>query len=273
MSFFETPRFPDCISFGAIGGPTYFTEVVTVASGHEQRNEVWEFGRQVWDVSHGVRTDSDMHQLIAFFRSMRGRTHGFRFKDWSDFDSQSGGTGILGTTGFGSGVSVYQMLKRYTPGGSSFDLRKITKPINGTVTIIRAGVPITTGFSIDYTSGQVGFNADSSVAVSNITQANPAVVTTISPHGFSNGNLIFLANITGGMSVLNNFAWSISAASGSTFTLTGVSTVGLGAFAGFATASKYVQTSESLNWTGEFDVPCRFNTDEMKIGIVDKRGR
>lgn len=274
MSFFETPRFPDCISFGALGGPGYFTEVVPVASGHEQRNEVWQYARLMWDVSHGVRTDTDMHDLIAFFRSMRGKLHGFRFKDWSDFQSNAGGVGIIGSGGVGDGTPSQQLMKRYAPDvGVAFDLREIRKPVAGTIQVVRGGTPITTGFSIDTSTGLITFTASATATITAITKANPAVVTTSAAHGFANGQTIYISGISAGMTQVNNLAFVISAASGSTFTLTGINSTGYGTFTGTATASRYAQPSETLTWSGEFDVPCRFDTDLMKIGIVNKQGQ
>ena len=84
-SFIETPRFPENVSYGASGGPAFKTDVVIVNSGFEQRNQVWAKARASYDVSHAAREKTLMETLVAFFRSVRGRAIGFRFKDWQDF--------------------------------------------------------------------------------------------------------------------------------------------------------------------------------------------
>ena len=78
MSFIESPRFPDELSFGASGGPAYSTDVVVTDGGQEYRNAVWSQARGSWDVSHAARTQTYYNTLLAYFRAVRGRAHGFR---------------------------------------------------------------------------------------------------------------------------------------------------------------------------------------------------
>lgn len=172
MSFIET-RFPVDISYGAIGGPGYKTDVVVVNSGFEKRNITWQDARAVYDVSHGARTQAQLDSLIAFFRVMRGRATGFRFKDWSDFTVISGQgifTEITATT--------FQMVRRYSSAGNNSD-RIIKKPVSGSVTVTGGS-----GISINHATGIV-----------TVTSGTPT------------------------------------------------------------------------EWIGEFDVPCRFDADEMRINI------
>lgn len=271
MSFIESPRFPDCIAFGATGGPGFFTEVVAVASGHEQRNEVWQFARLRWDVGHVARPESDMWELISFFRAVRGRLHGFRFKDWSDCHSDSGGSGVIGS-GSGTGTpDAMQLYKRYTLAGSPYDLRKIVKPIAATITIKRNGVAAPTGWTLDGTTGLITFTADTARTVTAITKANPAVVTTSVAHGFVTGETVYLSGVTG-MVEVNDTAFTLGSTTSTTFQLLGINSTGYGTFTGTATASRYTQPSEALTWTGEFDVPARFDVDDMKIQIINRSG-
>lgn len=172
MAFIET-QFPSNISLGATGGPGFQTDVVSVNSGHEQRNAAWQDARGAWDVAHGVRTQAQMDELVAFFRVMKGRANGFRFKDWSDY-----------TVGSGEGVfrtidsTHFQLVRRYTTSGNNHD-RDISKPVSGTLSITGGTVS-----SVDYTTGIVTMSSGTPTA-----------------------------------------------------------------------------------WTGEFDVPCRFDTDQMKVRI------
>ena len=85
MPAFHEVRFPELISWGGRGGAAYDTTVVEFATGKEQRNQNWSRGRMEWDVAHGVKIQEDLDELVAFFRARRGRAHGFRYKDWSDF--------------------------------------------------------------------------------------------------------------------------------------------------------------------------------------------
>jgi len=173
MSFIETPRFPDQVSYGASGGPTYKTDLIEVSSGYEMRNANWSAGRGSYDVSHGVNNQSDLDVLIAMFRNCKGRAHGFRFKDWMDY-TVTGSQGVFRSLS----ATQFQLQKHYTF-GSQNELRDINKPVSATVVILGGVSP-----SIDYTTGIV-----------TVTSGTPT------------------------------------------------------------------------SWTGEFDVPCRFDIDQMKASI------
>lgn len=152
MSFVEV-QFPTDISYGSSGGPEYATDIVASVSGYEQRNVSWEQARARYNVAHGVKTKAQLDALIAFFRARKGRAYGFRFKDWTDYQT---GTEVLGT---GDGVATqFQLVKWYTSGGAS-EQRVIQKPVAGTVQIYRDGVLKTSGFTIDYATGLVTFNS------------------------------------------------------------------------------------------------------------------
>lgn len=126
MSFHDV-RFPEQIALGATGGPTWSTQIITTASGAEQRNAAWAQARGRWNVGTGLRSRADLQVLLAFFRARRGRAYGFRFKDWSDFqlDRQTIGT----TTG---SLATFQIAKTYVSGPASI-ARNITRPVAGTV--------------------------------------------------------------------------------------------------------------------------------------------
>lgn len=161
MAFNET-QFPNDIAYGAVGGARYSTDVVETFSGWEQRNINWSESRGQWNVSHGVKTESQLATLIAFFRACRGKAIGFRFKDWSDY---SAANQIIGT---GDGVlTAFQLVKSYTAGSITVD-RKITKPVSGTIQVYKNGVLQVSGVSTDLTTGIVTFT---------VAPANGVVVT------------------------------------------------------------------------------------------------
>lgn len=120
MSFLDI-RFPPAISYNAIGGPGFLTNVVPVNSGAEFRDSVWSLERGEWEVSHAARLPDAYRPLQAFFRVVKGRAYSFRYKDWSDF-SASITEGIFVTID----STHRQAHKRYTFGSQTFD-RKITK--------------------------------------------------------------------------------------------------------------------------------------------------
>lgn len=129
MMHFLDQRFPEDISYGAIGGPQYNTDVLTTASGHEKRNVNWISSRIVYNVSHGAKTKEQMDMLIAFFKNCYGKATGFRFKDWSDYECKDQLIGV------GDGAKlVFQLNKSYKV-GDSFVERKISRPVKYSVEI------------------------------------------------------------------------------------------------------------------------------------------
>jgi len=185
MAFKESPRFPESISFGAQGGPAFLTDVVTLTSGSEQRNEEWLSSRQEYDVSTGVKTEAQFKIFDAFFRVVGGRRDGFRFKDWADYKVATG----EGVAELVSG-NTFQLQKKYTS-GADITLRDIRKPVGAIVLKDGATTLNAPGdYTLDATTGQV---------------------TTTAPHSASN-----------------------------------------------------------LNWTGQFDVPVRFDVDKLQAAIQNK---
>lgn len=152
MAFVET-RFPTDIAYGAVGGPEYSTDIVEIASGHEQRNSNWSAARARYNVAHGVKTKEQLDALIAFFRARRGKAEGFRFKDWTDYQA------TYEAIGTGDGVTVlFQLKKRYSSSGVE-QFRTIKKPVETSVNIYVDDVLQTSGVDVDYATGSVTFTA------------------------------------------------------------------------------------------------------------------
>ena len=158
MNFSET-QFPADISYGATGGPTYSTDVVSMLSGHEQRNSNWKNARGKYNISTGVKTEEQWQSLISFFRTCKGKAFGFRFKDWSDYKAKNQQIGI------GDGETTeFQLVKFYTS-GATIVTRIINKSVSGTVKVYLNGQRIghhnlrgaTDDYSVDYTTGIISF--------------------------------------------------------------------------------------------------------------------
>lgn len=152
MAFHEI-QFPPKIAYGASGGPEFNTSIVTTFAGFEQRNINWQKSRGRWDVSTGIKNKADMDTVIAFFRARFGKAHGFRFKDWSDYQAVGQGLG----TGNGS-LTAFQLVKTYTSGAGSYT-REIKKPVSGTVKIYLNAVLQSSGYSVDHNTGIVTFSS------------------------------------------------------------------------------------------------------------------
>ncbi|MBI1391785.1 MAG: TIGR02217 family protein [Alphaproteobacteria bacterium] len=165
MSGFHEVLFPLDISLNAEGGPTRRTDIVTLASGREERNSPWAGSRRSYNAGYGVRSLADIETIVAFFEARHGRLYGFRFRD--PFDHASVPPGAAAGTppaasdqpiGTGDGeTTVFQLTKRYASGGHAY-VRPIAKPVAGSVLLAIDGAP-TTAFSLDETTGNVTFDA------------------------------------------------------------------------------------------------------------------
>lgn len=163
---FHAVRFPLDVALGARGGPERKTDVVTLASGAEERNSRWARSRHRYNAGYGVKSRADMQAVLAFFEERRGRLHGFLWRD--GLDHSSGGAVPSPTDqviGAGDGERVeFRLTKRY---GAVFDpyFRPITRPVAGTVRVALDGVEVAEGWAIDPASGAVVFQAAPGVGV------------------------------------------------------------------------------------------------------------
>lgn len=124
MAFYDSLIFPEKISFGAQGGPTWLTQIVVTGGGEEYRNQPNRNQRCVFNVGHAARKEDTFSLVANFFWRCRGRMHGFRYKDWTDYTSiQNQGLGVfIPLTG-----TTFQAYKQYYGVGSPTYERKIQK--------------------------------------------------------------------------------------------------------------------------------------------------
>ncbi len=156
LAEFHEARLPLALAFGASGGPERRTEIVELASGGEARNAVWAGSKRRWDLAGAVQRLSDLQALVAFFEARRGRLHGFRFRDPIDHSSGAPGAGpgpADQALGVGDGArAVFPLVKAY----GDYE-RRIVKPVAGTVRVAVGGAELSSGFSVDTTTGEVAF--------------------------------------------------------------------------------------------------------------------
>jgi uncharacterized protein (TIGR02217 family) len=160
---FDNIRLPTAISRGATGGPERRTDVVTTASGREERNSRWSQSRRRYNIGFGVKSLQQLQDVISFFEGRRGKLHAFRFKDHTDFKSCTANAApqatdqILGT---GTGTqAAFQLVKHYGAPLRDY-VRNVAAPVTGTVLVAINSVP-TTAFSLDASIGVIRFNAGS----------------------------------------------------------------------------------------------------------------
>lgn len=149
MAFLEE-RILDCVSYGTEGGPSWFVRRVGLRSGIVRRNAMISRPIYKFAVVYRNLLAVDHVRVLDAFNATRAGVHGFRLKDWSDFEAEdevfSVGTGAQ---------QVVQLTKTYAFGGQSV-VRPIRKPLAGVV-VTSNFVPIAA--SIDTTTGLATFTA------------------------------------------------------------------------------------------------------------------
>lgn len=172
-------------SYGATGGVLFSTDIISTASGFEQRNINWSEPGGAWDIGQELKTQSELDGLIDFFYARQGMAFSFRFLDWTDFTV----TNQTLASFPGPINSKVQIVKDYTS-ASQTTTRTITKPVdvtdaNHTLSLTGSGNPSYTTmeikiggvtktegveYQIDYDTGEVedlvGVSATVSVSCS-----------------------------------------------------------------------------------------------------------
>ncbi|EAQ28348.1 hypothetical protein NAP1_12153 [Erythrobacter sp. NAP1] len=154
MDAFDDTLYPFPLGRSTAVAPEFATSVSVTASGHERRNSLWSDARVHFDVGPGIRSESELSQLVAFFRARRGAARGFRISDPFD-NSTNAMTGtpsmfdqLIGT---GDGLTAdFQLVKSYGS-GSDPQIRPITRPRPESLLVSVGGSPNT-----DWTLGEKG---------------------------------------------------------------------------------------------------------------------
>ncbi|MEA3045879.1 MAG: hypothetical protein QOJ53_211 [Sphingomonadales bacterium] len=157
VNAFEDVLFPIALGREVSVEPAFSTAIVTTAGGAEQRNAEWADARLSFDAGPGVRSEADLHEILAFFRARRGAATGFRLAD--PFDHSSNGmTGEPGAAdqvlGVGDGVRTeFPLVKSY-----GAQVRRITRPVAGSVRLSIDGVEAGGGWTLG-DKGVIAFDA------------------------------------------------------------------------------------------------------------------
>jgi uncharacterized protein (TIGR02217 family) len=156
--FIETALL-DRVTYGFQGGPTYSTTLVELYSGIIARNAertqpLYRFTAPYENIS------SDHHDdVIKAYIAAMGPLHGFRFKDWADYQLEAEPLGIaVGDVG-----EEMQLIKTYDFGPLT-TVRTIKKPIAAGFQLFADGVPLAS--TLDTTTGIVTFTAAAGEAIS-----------------------------------------------------------------------------------------------------------
>jgi uncharacterized protein (TIGR02217 family) len=154
------------------GGVQFSTDIQEGTSGVEVRTPLWQDSRHTFDCTPGIRTLDHVRLVRAFFYACNGPEISFLLTDWSDYSvihtqdviPNSGGCFEQGVAeSYGGSTTVFQLQKLYSNSYRTH-ARKITRPQSGTVLIYDSNALVTSGYSIDYTTGLVTFTSPPAAA-------------------------------------------------------------------------------------------------------------
>jgi hypothetical protein len=106
----------------------------------------------------------------------------------------------------------------------------LSEPLNFWFTVAE-GTTITTYYPATLNIEGVSYEQEQAPLIASITNANPAVVTTATPHGFANGNQVAIGQALG-MTEINGSGYIVANATATTFELQGINSTSFGTYAG-----------------------------------------
>lgn len=110
----------------------------------------------------------------------------------------------------------------------------------------------TTSFGT-YTSGGTVLNVG-------VSLSNPGVIRSVA-HGLSTNDIVYLTGINGTVE-LNGNIYTVTVIDADHFSI-GIDTSTFTAYTNAGSVESHVQPSETLDWSGQFDVPVRFDVDAI----------
>jgi hypothetical protein len=112
-----------------------------------------------------------------------------------------------------------------------------------------------------------GLLTEATTAITGITQANPAVVTSAS-HGLSNGDRVFIASVAG-MTEVNNKEFTVAGATTNTFQLSGIDSSAFTAYTSGGTVGKIVEVTTTYSVTDIFEINYAQSADVLYLAHKD----
>lgn len=263
---FDSDRvFPFDLGEGADrGGSRWPVRFVIMPSGREQRIKLSMYPRREYAVDMASRTPAMGDVLVAFWEASAGGWRGFRARDLDDFEA-------VNEPLTPDGTASLQLVKTYTSGSVS-RVRPIYAPVVSPAITIRKNAGAFAAYTLNTATGLVTLTAVLAKAITAITQAASAVATVGAAHGFAVNDRVQVTGVSG-MLQINNLVGTVSATAATTITLSGINSSGFSAYTSGGVATKYMTTTDTFDWSGEFSVPVRFDlqVQEMEMISVGER--
>lgn len=244
---------------GGRGGGEWKVRVVRLPSGRERRLEVQPEALYRFTIDYPSLDGPRMEALQDFWHARRGGTHAFRFIDFTDYRVTDEPLTV-------TGAPTVQLIRTYLSGPRSW-VRPIYAPAGpsptNTVTLKKNGGAFV-AYTLGITTGLVTLTAVNSKSITAISQAASAVVTVGAAHGFATNDLVYFSGVVG-MTQINGLVGTVTATAANTITVN-IASTGFSAYVSGGTAAKYMTTTDTFTWSGDFHVPVRFDVTWPEFG-------
>ena len=142
--------FPESISMKSSYIIEYNTIINKSKNGNELRIPNYDYPLLSYNVINDIKTKKELEDIINFFKLVKGRAYGFKFKDWLDYKVINQNIAVADRE-----QKDFQLIKTYNI-NNKLQTRKLTKPKQ--VSIFINNQNITTNISINYENGIITFN-------------------------------------------------------------------------------------------------------------------
>lgn len=273
---FLNEQFPTAIDYGSSNGAKYSGSDTITRGGNSYESLHHPYPQISCSLGFNKRTQVWlMTSVVDFFHKVGGMYgSAFRVKNLAEYSTNSN----TGTPTYNDqactlvSTGVYQLTKWYgTESLSTATRRRLRKPVSGTALVgirddFNNPVAQTNGFTVDYTTGEITFDANKTYAITDITQALNAVLT-IGAHTLVANDTVHISSVSG-MTEINGLRGTIQSATATTITVD-IDSSAFTAYTSAGDVNTRPQTNETVTGGCEFDLPMRFNSDLSDINFSD----
>lgn len=267
---FIDERLTEKMSYGSGLSDTFENTKTEVLGGRDFRRLIHPYvlfsqDMQTSDLDATIQTD-----IVAMFRRANGQFNSFRVKHPYDYSTNA----LTGVPTFDDqvcevGDGVYHLTQWYDDETiTTAPRRRILKPNAGTVLVgIRDDLDnaqaVVNHFAVDYTTGQITFDANITKAVTDITQAANAVLTVGAAHGLVADDTVHVSTVAG-MTGINGLRGKILSVGATTIT-TDIDSSGFALYTSGGVVNTEPQSSEIVTGGCYFDIPCVFENSTLEV--------
>lgn len=263
--FYNMARYSgDSRNWGTQGGISFSTQITAMKNGREKRLPVLSEGLASFEIGNKDILEKDFNTIFNFFQLMEGKAYGFRIRDWTDYKDD--GIGILLPTETNS-LTFQMYKKRGIEYVEDYYLQTIRRPIGPSFTNIPglgntikffwndrqiAQSNSSLSFTLDDKKGLATFNTFT--LISSGISSNVATITS-NPNLKIGDGIYFTYDskiVYGLITNITNTSITFTTSDSQVYNIS--SSIEL---------HPYPTENSSIRWTGYFDKPVRFNTDEF----------